>query len=122
MFDPGWRINSYLGSMAPAITAPASANPTCGGCYVIAGVAAIVFGDEQLTETATQLVSVGVGKNGTHVTTSFQQPVGEFSFNPSGLITTSGEGAGEIQFPPDTIITLSGVTLYDALHATLIYD
>lgn len=82
----------------------------CSGCYVIADVAAILFGDEQLTETATQLVSIGVGKNGTRVTTSFVQPIGAFSFNPSGIIQGSGT-AGAIQFPTGTIFTISGVEL-----------
>ena len=96
------------GSVAPAITGSAAPS-ACGGCYVIAGVAAVVFGEE-LVQTATQVVSVGIGKNGTTVTTSYAVPGVEFSFNPSGLLTGSEPGP---TFAPGTVITISGATLYD---------
>ena len=76
---------------------------------MIADIAAVVFGESQILETATQLVSVGVGKNGTRVTTEFVQPIGAFSFNTGGLIPASAT-AGEIQFG-GTIFTISGVAL-----------
>ncbi|MCJ1327199.1 hypothetical protein MMC10_003866 [Thelotrema lepadinum] len=93
------------GSVLPQSTAPA--NPTCGGCYVIADVAGVVFGNE-VVQTATNVVSVGTGKNGTQITTSFVQQGGEFSFNPSGLITGS---PGEVAFATGTVITVGGATL-----------
>ena len=81
---------------------------------MVADVAAIVFGDEQIQQTATNVVSVGVGKNGTQITTSFIQPGGEFTFVPTGLIT--GQAFG---FPADSTVVVSGATLYAASLSAL---
>ena len=93
----------------PAITGPA-ANDQCGGCYVVADVAGIVFGSQQLTTTEVQVISVGVGRNGTNVTTtSIVEATGQFTFNTAGLVT--GAGAGFVSYGPSTIITVNGATL-----------
>ena len=106
-----------IGSALPATTA--APNSACGGCYVIADVAAIVFGSE-LLQTATQFVSVGVGRNGTQITTQFLQSGGEFSFNPSGLIT--GGGGGGVSPFTGTVVTISGATLYVLCSRHLIHS
>ena len=74
---------------------------------MIADVAGVVFGDE-IIQTALSVVSVGTGKNGTQITTSFVQPGGEFTFNPSGLITGT---PGETAFASGGTIIISGATL-----------
>lgn len=84
----------------------------CGGCYVVADVAGVVFAPEPLNQTvATAYLITIMGKNGTNITSvSIAENTAPFTFNPSGLIT--GSRGGATQLITDSIITLSGVTLY----------
>jgi len=91
-------------------SAPSVTIAGCGGCYVIADVAQVLFGSEVVTETATQVVSAGTGRNGTTVTTSFVQPLAPFSFDTSGLITGTS-AAPAFAFPTGTVVTVNGATL-----------
>ena len=104
-------LNNAGGSPAPEVIGISSAAPSCGGCYVIADVAGIVFGSEILTQTAgTVQVSVGVGLNGTrYTTTSFIEHPGEFTFDVGGLIT-GNFGATVVNYGPT--ITVGGAVLY----------
>ena len=93
----------------PAITGPAGGGQ-CGGCYVVADVAGIVFGSKQLTATEVQVISVGVGRNGTNVTTtSVIEARGQFTFGTAGLVT--GTNGGFISYGASTVITVQGATL-----------
>ena len=85
---------------APDLAAPTTATTSsCGGCYLIADVAGLVWYSEVfLNPAATALVSVGVG-NGTRVTrTSVIQNEGEFTFNPSA--TVSGGALTQLNYQP----------------------
>ena len=89
---------------------PTGAPQACGGCYVVADVAGVVFGTETLSAIATVTQSVGVGLNGSRVTTLLTENVGQFSFNTGGLL-------GPTQVPGATggsnsTYVLSGATLY----------
>ena len=88
-----------------------SAAPSCGGCYVVADVAAIVFGAQALTNiAATELVSVGVGLNGSRYTSiSVIANEGQFTIDPSGLVTGVFE-ATVVNFGGPTIL-VNGATL-----------
>ena len=84
---------------APDLAAPTTATTSCGGCYLIADIAGLVWYSEVFLNTAaTALVSVGVG-NGTRVTrTSVVQDEGEFTFNPSD--TVSGGALTQLNYQP----------------------
>lgn len=92
----------------PAIAGPSGQPSQCGGCYVVADVAGVVFGSQTFTQVNTAVVSIGMGANGTNVTTtSFTAGAAPFTFDPSGLnpavlsLNTLGP-----------TITISGVELY----------
>ena len=93
----------------PAITGPGSQESQCGGCYVVADVAGIVFGTETFTQTNTALVSIGVGANGTNITStiSITAAAVPFTFDPTSL--TPGVLAFNSLGPT---LTISGVELY----------
>ncbi|MCJ1252869.1 hypothetical protein MMC24_000675 [Lignoscripta atroalba] len=99
-----------------------SAAPSCGGCYVVADVAAIVFGAQALTNiAATELVSVGVGLNGSRYTSiSVIANEGQFTIDPSGLVTGVFE-ATVVNFGGPTILvngaTLTSPTAYNVFSA-----
>ncbi|MCJ1440625.1 MAG: hypothetical protein MMC23_001111 [Stictis urceolatum] len=90
----------------PEISAPA--NGGCGGCYVVADVAGIVFGGVS-TQTAVRQISVGVSPNGTNVTTvtSIVQETGLFTFDPSGLASQ----APVSYHPLNSTVIVGGATL-----------
>ena len=94
----------------PAITGPAGSGGECGGCYVVADVAGIVFGSEQLTQTEVQVISIATGRNGTNsTTTSVIAATGQFTFGTAGLVT--GANGGFISYGASTVIEVGGATL-----------
>ena len=99
---------------APELSgAPAStATGNCGGCYIIADVAGIVFYSEIITQTvATAFVSVGGNGSLRTTTTQVIENQGEFTFSPTGPVATAGVG---VQVNPATsVITVGGALLYD---------
>ena len=100
---------SSLPSQVPDLGGPTGAAPTCGGCYIVADVAGVVFGTETLSATVTQIQSVGVGLNGSRVTTLFTEGIGQFSFNTGGLLGPT-QSPGESGSLGSTYV-LSGATL-----------
>ena len=103
----------FLQSAQPDLAGPASASTgapvSCGGCYVVADVAGLVWYSEVFINTAaTALVSVGAGGNGTQATrTSIVQNEGDFTFGPG--IAPTGAALNQINF--DSSITISGAVL-----------
>ena len=102
----------------PALTLPSSAGAaqSCGGCYVVADVADIVFAPDTVTITGVAVVSMPQGLNGTNGTAyttvsmrSATLDVGQFSYNTEGLIT--GAYGGAVSLVDSTVITISGATL-----------
>ena len=98
---------------APALTQSTGAGQQCSGCYIVADVAGVVFGNEVINQTvSTAVVSVVVGLNGTTTTTSFIAGETQFTFNPTGIVGTGPAGLGSTAFDfGSTIITVSGATL-----------
>ena len=90
----------FLQSAAPDLAGPATAAPSCGGCYIVADVAGLVWYQEVFINTAaTALVSVGVG-NGTSATrTSVIQNEGQFTFNPTDATESPG-ALTQLNFQP----------------------
>ena len=85
---------------APDLAGPTTATtPSCGGCYLVADVAGLVWYSEVFINTAaTAYVSVGVG-NGTSATrTSIVENEGEFTFNPAA--TVSGNALTQLNYQP----------------------
>lgn len=80
----------------------------CGPCYIVADVAGVIFGTETSTNTVTMVTSVGVGNNGTNITTSYTVGSAQFSLAPSSLL---GGGFTGTLFDPGPTITLSGAVL-----------
>ena len=79
---------------------PASATtPSCGGCYLVADVAGLVWYSEVFINTAaTAFVSVGVG-NGTSATrTSVVENEGDFTFSLGA--TVSGGALTQLNYQP----------------------
>lgn len=111
----GLPQDSALGSALPAITGPSGEGPTtqCGGCYVVADVAGVVFGNQVINQTvAMEIVSIATGRNGSQSTfTSFVQNVTPFTFGPTGLLGTASPVVPLTLAFESTIITFSGVTL-----------
>ena len=103
----------FLQSAAPDLAAPVSSSSgapvSCGGCYVVADVAGLVWYSEVFINTAaTAMVSVGAAKNGTRATsTSIIQDEGAFTFGPGAEPT----GAALNQINYDSILTISGAVL-----------
>ena len=96
--------------MPDILGGPTGAPQACGGCYVVADVAGVVFGTETLSATATVTQSVGVGLNGSRITTLLTENIGQFSFNTGGLLgptQVSGATGGS-----NSTYILSGATLY----------
>ena len=94
----------------PAITGPsAAASSACGGCYVVADVAGIYFGDVTYTQTHTVFTSIGITPNGTNVTTvSFIAASAPFTIFQTGL-----ESGGVLSLNTEgPTITVGGVALY----------
>ena len=81
---------TQIGSAAPAVTGGSS---DCGGCYVVADVAGYVFGEEIITQTATQVAVRGF--NGTSV--SLLLGTARFSFATSGPV---GQGPTTFAYGP----------------------
>ena len=103
----------FLQSAAPDLAAPAGSSSgapvSCGGCYVVADVAGLVWYSEVFINTAaTAMVSVGTVRNGTRTTsTSIVQNEGDFTFGPGAEAT----GAALNQINYDSSITISGAVL-----------
>lgn len=98
-------------SAVPAVTAPAQ---VCGGCFGVADVLGVVFGDEIITQLHTQVISIGLGNNGTNVTrTTILTGQSQFTFNSGGVVGSASPG-GQTNFYSGSggTITLAGVELY----------
>ena len=91
---------TQIGSAAPAITGASSG---CGGCYVVADVAGIVFGETMITQTQTQVVFRGFNATSVSVLLGTQR----FSFAPTGAL-----GQGLTTFAYDPTLTVGGAVLY----------
>ena len=66
-----------------------SAAPSCGGCVLVADVAAIIWYSEVFVQTDTKIVAISVGNVTRSTTTSIVRNTGQFTFNPGA---TTGEG------------------------------
>ena len=99
----------FLATAAPELAGPEStAGAACGGCYVVADVAALVWYSQAFVNTATAMVSVGAG-NGTRGTrTSIVSPEGQFTFSPEA---GSPGGAVLSAVPYQPTINVNGAIL-----------
>ncbi|CAD6569345.1 MAG: hypothetical protein ASARMPRED_002734 [Alectoria sarmentosa] len=117
----GTEASDFLPSAAPDLAGPDSASASgCGGCYLIADVAGVVWYQEVFINTAaTAIVSVGVG-NGTRATrTSIQQNEGQLTVgNPTA--TESSVALTQINFQPTAKVggaELTSPTAYNVFTA-----
>ena len=104
---------TFVQSAAPELAGSGTSSQPCGGCYLVADVAGLVWYSEIFLNTAaTELVSVGVG-NGTRATrTSVLQNEGAFTFNPAA--TAAGSNAlTQVAFDPT--VSISGAILCESL-------
>ena len=94
--------------LAASASSSAGAAVSCGGCYVVADVAGLVWYSEIFVNTAaTAQVLVGTA-NGTRATrTSIVQNEGQFTFGPDGQAT--GAALNQINF--DSTIEIAGAVL-----------
>jgi hypothetical protein len=99
-------------SALPDLMGPSSSTVTCGGCYIVADVAGIVWYSEIFINTgATAVVNVGVG-NGTRATsTSLIRNEAQFTFNPS-MATAMGSPLALTSVHYDSTVTVAGAVLY----------
>jgi len=99
-------------SALPDLMGPSSSTVTCGGCYIVADVAGIVWYSEVFINTgATAVVNVGVG-NGTRATsTSLIRNEAQFTFNPS-MATAMGSPLALTSVHYDSTVTVAGAVLY----------
>jgi len=99
-------------SALPDLMGPSSSTVTCGGCYIVADVAGIVWYSEVFIKTgATAVVNVGVG-NGTRATsTSLIRNEAQFTFNPS-MATAMGSPLALTSVHYDSTVTVAGAVLY----------
>lgn len=89
---------------APDLAQSASAAvPACGGCYLVADVAGLVWYSELFIHTAaTAVVSVG-NANGTSATrTSIMQNEGVFTYNAANPNGDGGGALTQLAFNPTT--------------------
>ena len=100
---------------APATTGAAT---TCGSCYGVADVLAVVFG-EAVEIVVTQTVATSTGRNGSTVTvtlsetitTSAPETTGAFTFNPSGIVSPGPTAPATIGGSGGTV-TIGSLTLF----------
>ena len=96
------------GEPLPQISAGPDAAGNCNGCYLVADVAAIVFGSEFITQTDTVSVGIQTGKNGSYTSTQVIVGNGQLS------ISTQGGFGGALQpytLNNNTIVTVGGAAL-----------
>lgn len=111
--SPVTQAPQFLQSAAPDLAAPAvtssGAPVSCGGCYVVADVAGLVWYSEVFVNTAaTAMVSVGMANNGTRATmTSIVQNEGDFTFGPG--VEPTGAALNQINY--DSVLTIAGAVL-----------
>ena len=106
---------TFVQSAAPELDGN-SASPSCGGCYLVADVAGLVWYSEVFVNSATAIVSVGVG-NGTRATrTSVLQNEGAFTFTPG----EAGGSAALTQVAFDPTVSISGAILYVIIPSPLL--
>lgn len=117
----GTEASEFLAPAASDLAGPANAaSPGCGGCYLVADVAGVVWYQEVFINTAaTAVVSVGVG-NGTSATrTSIQQNEGQLTVgNPSA--TGASVALTQINFQPTANVggaQLTSPTAYNVFTA-----
>jgi hypothetical protein len=96
-----------LSSLGQPDVAGPTAAPTvaCGSCFILADVAGVIFGETTATNTITLVSSIGVGSNGTNLTTSYTAGTAEFSFAPSTIL---GGGFTGTAFDVGPTITIPG--------------
>ena len=99
-------------SALPDLNGPSSSASACGGCYIVADVAGIVWYSEIFINTgATAVVSVGVG-NGTRATsTSLIENVAQFTFSLS-MGTAMGPPVALTSAHYGSTVTIGGAVLY----------
>ena len=98
---------TFVQSAAPDLDGN-SASPSCGGCYLVADVAGLVWYSEIFVNSANAVVSVGVG-NGTRATrTSVIQNEGAITFNTAG----ASQSAALTQVAFNPTVSISGAILY----------
>lgn len=99
-------------SALPDLNGPSSSASTCGGCYIVADVAGLVWYSEIFLNTgATAVVNIGLG-NGTRATsTSLIRNVAQFTFEPS-MATAMGSPLAVTSIHYDSTLTLGGAVLY----------
>ncbi len=109
MTEAAQFLQSAVPDLASGAGSSGGATVSCGGCYVVADVAGLVWYSEVFINTAaTAMVSVGAASNGTRATrTSIIQDEGDFTFGPG----TEPTGAALNQINYDSQITISGAVL-----------
>ena len=81
----------------------------CGGCYVVADVAAVVFGSQYLTQMDTKLVNIQTGRNGSSYTsTSIIIGRGQLSISTQGDF---GGSTAAVTINNGPTIDVNGATL-----------
>ncbi|KAL9599794.1 MAG: hypothetical protein Q9219_003580 [cf. Caloplaca sp. 3 TL-2023] len=117
--------SALLATVEPALETPApTGRPDCGGCFIVADVAGVVWYSGVFVNTAaTAVVSVGIG-NGTRVTrTSIVQNRAQFTFDPqagSAAYGTAPLAVTNVGFDSTTVIggaTLTSPTAYNIFSA-----
>jgi len=125
-FSPVILAQQGTQSALPQVTGPGGSSNSCDGCYVVADIAGIVFGNEVLTVThtnlvATAIITAGTVSRATVVMTktvfstetqtqavSQAKQVGQFTFDGNGQVQG---GPGTVFNPLTSEITISGRVL-----------
>ena len=102
-------------SFVPGAAASGSALPDleastqfCGGCYVIADVAGLVWYSEVFINSATAMLSVGGNGSKATTRTSILQDEGAFTFSPG----ETGGGGALTQVAFESTVNVAGAVLY----------
>lgn len=97
----------------PQLAEPASAAPSCGGCYVVADVGAIVwYSDVFINTAATAVVGVAMGNGSRTTRTSIIQNEVPFTIEPSELVTAAdGTPLALTNVPYEPTVTVNGAVL-----------
>ena len=99
-------------SALPDLNGPSSSASACGGCYVVADVAGLVWYSEIFINTgATAVVNVGVGNGTRETSTSLLQNEAQFTFDPT-MATAIGSPLALTSIHYDSTITIGGAVLY----------
>lgn len=101
-----------LGMSVADLQGGPTSSHTCGGCYIVADVAGLIWYSEIFINTAaTQVVSVGVG-NGTRATrTSIIANDAQFTFDPTMATAMASAPLALTQVLFDSVTTIAGAVL-----------